>query len=701
MSTFQQAITLYQQGRMEDVTAGCTLILQMDPMFDPAKKLLEKMRNPSLPIEVSTLLPTETRSSMQQAREAMAERDFQRVIQLTTEVLTNDLLNDEAHILGEEAREKLEAAPFVEQFTRRCDTNVASGNMAAAKMELEKARALDPTHPDVVRIGRVLAAHDATPSAPAAAAASPSFIVDEPAPPPSGRAAAQATDFGFAFEEEKPAEVSFSNFSFDTPSNDSPFAGGFSFDTPSEPEPAAPIAPAPPAMSGGEFDFATASIVTDDDDQKKITQVLADGDRAFAAGEYQQAIDLWSRIFLIDVTNDEASERIERAKAKRREAEQKIEPLLTSGISAFERGDTAKAHNDLTEVLRLDPQNASAQEYLDRLEETVAAGGTAPSNPYIAPSVAADDPLDLGYFEDEPPPDSYDAPLVPPPPGAAGDTAAEPRVSGKREAAAKTKSAAPARKLPLGALAAVLGLLVLGAGGWFVWNSFMNKPEVDPGATQAILARASSLAGSGKYDQAIRLLQDIKPDDPQHDQALVMIADLRAKKASSAAMIDGVPAQQYHEQKLAAGIAAFAAHDYVGAKAAFEQAQRVKPLPPDLKAQYDTAAQQVAKLDAAKALFAERKYTEAIANLQPLLEQDPQNQNIRRLIVDAHFNLGASALQEERLEEAMKEFDEVLKVNPNDELAKRSRDLAVRYDKQPKDLLYKIYVKYLPLRQAA
>jgi hypothetical protein len=31
-------------------------------------------------------------------------------------------------------------------------------------------------------------------------------------------------------------------------------------------------------------------------------------------------------------------------------------------------------------------------------------------------------------------------------------------------------------------------------------------------------------------------------------------------------------------------------------------------------------------------------------------------------------------------------------------LAKRSRDLADRYDGQPKDLLYKIYVKYLPLR---
>jgi tetratricopeptide (TPR) repeat protein len=126
---------------------------------------------------------------------------------------------------------------------------------------------------------------------------------------------------------------------------------------------------------------------------------------------------------------------------------------------------------------------------------------------------------------------------------------------------------------------------------------------------------------------------------------------------------------------------------------------RVKALPPDLKQLYDTAAQQVSKLDSAHALFKERKFQEALASLDQLRQQDPQNQNIARMIVDAHFNLGATALQEERTADAMKEFDEVLKADPGDELAKRSRTLAERYDGQPKDLLYKIYVKYLPMRQ--
>ena len=37
-STFQQTLALYRQGRTDEVIAGWNLILQMDPMFDPAKR---------------------------------------------------------------------------------------------------------------------------------------------------------------------------------------------------------------------------------------------------------------------------------------------------------------------------------------------------------------------------------------------------------------------------------------------------------------------------------------------------------------------------------------------------------------------------------------------------------------------------------------------------------------------------------------
>ena len=711
-STFQQAVELYKQRRLEEVIAGCGLILQMDPLYDPAKKLLEKARNPSSPVNVESLLSPapSTSDAIAQARQAMAGRDFERVIQITTEILTNDLMNDEARILSDEAREKIESGPFVAQFIRKAEQHLASGNMAGAKAELEKARALDAGHPGLSPLEKQIQAGATPPPAPTFDASS--FVVDTPAAP--ARGAAQASDFGFTFEEDKNAAAgsAFGNFSFDN-SGSAPAAnpaapatgfGGFSFETPGQ-TPAAnapagsdfsfdtPVTsgtpsfgfdtPAPTATGAAEYDFSTASIETSPDDQKKIEQYLADGDRAFEAGEYQQAIDLWSRIFLIDVTNDPASERIERAKAKRNEIESRAEDALAAGIQAFERKDFAAARARFNEVILADPNNSTANDYLQRINSGAAAPAPAP---VIPPSVV---PAHTILDEDEPV-GSYDS-LAPP----------EPVKPAAKKAPVKAAPAPVASgKKPTMLIAAAVAAVVLIAGGWFAWSKFMSEPAADPAATRAIISEATQLGQSGRYDLAISKLQDIKPGDPQYDKALVLIADLQAKKNRASAMVDGRPAAVFYQENLAAARTAYDAHDYVSAKKSFEQAMRVKALPPDMKQAYDAAAQQVAKLQTARTLFAERKYADVVSSLTPMLQEDPQNKNIQRMIVDAHFNLGATALQEERLTDAAREFEEVLKSDPNDELARRSLDLAKRYDNQTRDLLYKIYVKYLPLRQA-
>src|SRR5438034_4069238 len=251
LSTFQQAVTLFKQGRIDEVVQGCGLILRMDPMFDPAKKLLEKARNPSAPMDVDALLPPAADASrLREARTAMAGRDFQRVLDLSTELLTEDLTNDDARVLNEQAREKTEAAPFVEQFIRKAESLAGQGNNAAARQELEKARALDSDHPGIRRIEQSMSA------SPVAAASSSSFIVDAPAGAPPGRGTAQAADFGFTFEEDKQQQGSALDFFSPTPAPapppKSPFSTdsgpvkpvtpppGFSFDAPSAPAPAPP-----------------------------------------------------------------------------------------------------------------------------------------------------------------------------------------------------------------------------------------------------------------------------------------------------------------------------------------------------------------------------------------------------------------------------------------------------------------------------
>jgi tetratricopeptide (TPR) repeat protein len=683
LSTFQQALALYKQGRAAEVVEGCTLILRMDPTFDPARKLLEKTRNPNSPVDVDSLMPSSD-DPLREARAAMAARDFQRANDLTTEVLRDDFTNEEARTINDTAREKIEAAPFVEQFIRKAETFAGQGNAASARSELEKARALDSDHPGISRVAESLAAPQ--PAASFTSGPSPSFVVE--APPPAaaapGRGTAQATDFGFTFEEEKSAanEPGFGAFSFDAPSPEPAASsfGGFSFDAPSTP-------------AAGSFDFTPAAPQTGGDDQRKIEQYLADGDRAAHSGNYQQAIDLWSRIFLIDVTNDEASSRIENAKTKRRENEAKVEALLSAGEKAFNTGDHNTAREKFDEALRLDPGNLTAHEFVERI---TAAAPKPFETPFSAPSKRTETPAPQGgdIFDDEAmlggSYDSLKPPDAPPPVPIPAKKVAKPK--------AAAAPAARKRSSSTGVLLTIAVVVIVAAAGWFLWSKYMAKPAYDPAATQAIFVQANTLAKRQRYDQAITLLGDVKPSDPQHDKALEMIADLQHKKAQAAQMVNGRPAAIVYEENIAAGRTAFDAHDYEAAKTALDTAARIKPLAPDLAAMYTTASAQVSKLEVAKALFKERRYQDAVTNLDPLLQADPQNQSIRRMLIAAHFDLGATALQEERLPDAMREFDEVLKSEPNDELAKRSRTLAERYSGQPKDLLYKIYVKYLPLR---
>jgi tetratricopeptide (TPR) repeat protein len=270
----------------------------------------------------------------------------------------------------------------------------------------------------------------------------------------------------------------------------------------------------------------------------------------------------------------------------------------------------------------------------------------------------------------------------------------------KRTSAAVEKKAAPPAKSKTPLLAAAAAVLVVAlVGGWFAYSKFFGAPKYDPARTEAAFSESQSLAKSGNYDQAIAALLGIPTDDPQHDKALELIADLKKKKTEAAEMVDGRPAGVVYNESLANGQEAYLAHDYLGAKAAFEKAASIRPLPADVKTMYDAAAQQVGKLDSALNHYREGKYDLAIAALEPLLLEDPENKSVKQLLVNSHFNTGATALREDREKDAVSEFETVLQYDPNDELAKRSRDIAVRYSGQPKDLLYRIYVKHLPVRR--
>ncbi|HEY0788049.1 MAG TPA: hypothetical protein VGE86_05350, partial [Thermoanaerobaculia bacterium] len=380
LATFRQTLDLYNQVQLDDVIVGCDFLLKMDPLFEPAKKLREKAKNPASPVDIAELMalaaaaapgpppaaPAAPAADLSEAHAALAARDFQRASELASGVLRADMMNEEAQRIAEEAGSKLEAEPFIQQFAAQARHQMQSGDAAAARATLEKARALDADQPLLAELQREL---DARPSAkpfdPFAAFGAPqgdssfgsfeaptpksapsgfsgdSFVVDSAEKQPAGgRDAAAASDFGFKFEEEKDEGPVI------TIGHTQPGIFGFAGGSAKE---------AAEATSADTFDFSTASVEISQEDQRKIQDYLAQGDIAYEAQDYQKAIDVWSRVFLIDVTNDQASERIERARLKKLAIDTQIDDLETEATVLAEKKDRAGAKALYQKILAIDP----------------------------------------------------------------------------------------------------------------------------------------------------------------------------------------------------------------------------------------------------------------------------------------------------------------------------------------------------------
>ena len=725
LATFRQTLDLYNQGALDDVIVGCDFLLKMDPLFDPAKKLREKAKNPAAPIDIQALSALASAGAppppaappaapapadLSEARAAFDARDYQRASDLASAVLRSDMLNEEAQQISEAASSRLEADPFIQQFASKARQQLQAGDAAAARATMEKARSLDPDHPLLADVLREI---DATPAAlpfdPFSAFGAPqsgssfgssqpeqpapagfsSFVVDSSEPKaPENLGAAPASDFGFKFEEEQADGPEI------TIGHTQPGLYGFGGESAKE---------AAEAASGDTFDFSTASVEVSKEDQKKIQDYLSQGDVAYEARDYQKAIDTWSRVFLIDVTNDQASERIERARLKKIGIDTQIDDLETEAVIAAEKKDRATAKALYQKILQLDPANAAAIEQLALLDMApVAPPAAAPVAPPRAPAApppstqrTAAHPFDENLFLDEPLGAAADEILVPPDPGAAAPVSDDDEDEVVAPKPVKAKAAAGGRSKMM--VIAIAALLVLLAGGFAAWKIFSGGSASDAAGDNTI-SRAQALAGRGKIDEAIAMLLAIPPDHPNHEEALSLVAELKAKKGSTVGTIDGRPAAEVYAERLQQGRAAVEANDFAAAKTAFEQAAAIQPLPPDAKQLYDRAVGQVRRLETAENLFKSGNFVEAITAAESILQETPSNTNARDLITRAQFNLGVQALQEERLQDAVARFDQVLAAQPNDEMARRARELAVRYEGTERDLLYRIFVKYVKLR---
>jgi tetratricopeptide (TPR) repeat protein len=485
--------------------------------------------------------------------------------------------------------------------------------------------------------------------------------------------------------------------SFEAPDLDEP-----AWDAPEPaPPPAAPGAPAPAPEAQGD---------------DRIAQLLAEGQRAADEGRFQEAIDSWSRIFLIDVDHAEAARRIEQARRSKAEREREVEEVFHEGLAALEGGDRDTARQRFERVLEMQPSHLAARSYLSQLESGEPVD-VRPPGPTGAETVALGE---LGSFDladlatprgrEAPPGDLKEEILVPPPPGAEGAAREGAAASGALPSYGKAVAGRePGRRTFLLVGGLVLVLVLAAAAVLYVRKDslFPNSDVEEPAAEAApeagapgAIERAAELQERGQTAMALGLLRRIRPDDPRYDEAQELIARWETPPEPATEEAAGVPpeAMARRTRLLRAAEAAIQGERYLLAEQLYDRAAQIAELEGDHRDRLERARAEIAPLQPEIRLFREGEYELVLPRLWRLYEEDPSNRDVRAMLVDSYYNRGVRQLQRGDPAAAADEFEEALGIDPEDPDLQRHYLFAQTYQRRPRDLLYRIYVKYLPLR---
>lgn len=241
--------------------------------------------------------------------------------------------------------------------------------------------------------------------------------------------------------------------------------------------------------------------------EAKIEQLLLAGLDHYFAGQYDQAINVWTRALFLDRSHARARAYIERARSAQAERQRESEALLHDGAAAVRRGDSGEARRLLDAAMS---QGGASDEVLALLDRVGRLE-------HIAPLVV-----------DEA--DELDTPRL-----VLDDLAAP----GRSKVAWATLGV-----LLLVILAAVLFAASAARPGWgpLVERSLTRTDRAAAAAPQAsrdvtglpvprraetALARARALMTSGRLRDALPLLESIRATDPERPDADRLRADIQ------------------------------------------------------------------------------------------------------------------------------------------------------------------------------
>lgn len=102
--------------------------------------------------------------------------------------------------------------------------------------------------------------------------------------------------------------------------------------------------------------------------EARIEQLLLSGLDRYFSGDYEQAINLWTRVLFVDRQHDRARAYIERARSAQAERQRESEAMAHEGIAAFQMGDVDRARDLLSAALDRGAPQELALGVLGRIE---------------------------------------------------------------------------------------------------------------------------------------------------------------------------------------------------------------------------------------------------------------------------------------------------------------------------------------------
>ena len=112
----------------------------------------------------------------------------------------------------------------------------------------------------------------------------------------------------------------------------------------------------------------------------RIEQLLVSGLDHYFAGEFETAINIWTRVLFLDRQHNRARAYIERARSAQAEGHRRTEALVHQGLDAFDRGDVDQARTLLSDAMAHGVSHDLALGVLDRIDrlDVIGTRGLAP-----------------------------------------------------------------------------------------------------------------------------------------------------------------------------------------------------------------------------------------------------------------------------------------------------------------------------------